>query len=72
MEPTVSRYAVKSGADQGGLPLLDMTTLDYLFSQVCVHHRRRALQVIDVTRVLPWCRCPLCCLCLSKRLNMNL
>ncbi|XP_041673098.1 non-receptor tyrosine-protein kinase TYK2 [Cheilinus undulatus] len=32
-EPNVSRYALKSGMDQGGTPLLEITSLEYLFSQ---------------------------------------
>uniref|UniRef100_A0A3Q2Q4W7 Tyrosine-protein kinase n=1 Tax=Fundulus heteroclitus TaxID=8078 RepID=A0A3Q2Q4W7_FUNHE len=32
-EPTVSRYSLKSGTDQAGLPLLDITSLEYLFAQ---------------------------------------
>ncbi|XP_040917883.1 non-receptor tyrosine-protein kinase TYK2 isoform X2 [Toxotes jaculatrix] len=32
-EPTVSRYRVRSGTEQGGSPLLELTSLDYLFSQ---------------------------------------
>ncbi|XP_067333658.1 non-receptor tyrosine-protein kinase TYK2 isoform X2 [Channa argus] len=32
-EPTVTRYPVKAGTDQGGFPLLDITSLEYLFSQ---------------------------------------
>lgn len=35
-EPTVSRYAPKSGTDQGGSLLLEITSLEYLFSQVRV------------------------------------
>lgn len=37
-EPTVSRYALKSGTQQGGFPLLEMASLEYLFAQVCVYH----------------------------------
>uniref|UniRef100_A0A7N6BNT2 Tyrosine-protein kinase n=1 Tax=Anabas testudineus TaxID=64144 RepID=A0A7N6BNT2_ANATE len=32
-EPTVSRYVLRSGTDLGGSPLLDITSLEYLFSQ---------------------------------------
>ncbi|CAJ1075309.1 non-receptor tyrosine-protein kinase TYK2 [Xyrichtys novacula] len=32
-EPTVSRCVLKSGTDQGGSPLLEFTSLEYLFSQ---------------------------------------
>ncbi|KAM4716930.1 non-receptor tyrosine-protein kinase TYK2 [Anableps anableps] len=32
-EPTVSRYTLKSGTDQMGSPLLDITSLEYLFAQ---------------------------------------
>ncbi|KAM3863740.1 non-receptor tyrosine-protein kinase TYK2 [Diretmus argenteus] len=32
-KPTVSRYALWSGAEQAGSPLLEMTSLEYLFSQ---------------------------------------
>ncbi|XP_047215963.1 non-receptor tyrosine-protein kinase TYK2-like [Girardinichthys multiradiatus] len=32
-EPTVSRYALKSSTDHTGSPLLDMTSLEYLFAQ---------------------------------------
>uniref|UniRef100_A0A673C5E6 Tyrosine-protein kinase n=1 Tax=Sphaeramia orbicularis TaxID=375764 RepID=A0A673C5E6_9TELE len=35
-EPTVSRYGLRSGSDQGGSPLLEITSLEYLFSQVFV------------------------------------
>uniref|UniRef100_A0A8C9Y7Z3 Tyrosine-protein kinase n=1 Tax=Sander lucioperca TaxID=283035 RepID=A0A8C9Y7Z3_SANLU len=35
-EPTVSRYALRSGTSQGGYPLLDFTSLEYLFSQVFI------------------------------------
>lgn len=35
-EPTVSRYVLRSGTDLGGSPLLDITSLEYLFSQVCI------------------------------------
>uniref|UniRef100_A0A673BZR6 non-specific protein-tyrosine kinase n=1 Tax=Sphaeramia orbicularis TaxID=375764 RepID=A0A673BZR6_9TELE len=33
-EPTVSRYGLRSGSDQGGSPLLEITSLEYLFSQI--------------------------------------
>ncbi|KAM9744812.1 non-receptor tyrosine-protein kinase TYK2 [Menidia menidia] len=32
-EPTVSRYSLKSGTAQGGSPLIEMTSLEYLFGQ---------------------------------------
>ncbi|XP_015227583.1 PREDICTED: non-receptor tyrosine-protein kinase TYK2 [Cyprinodon variegatus] len=32
-EPTVCRYTLKSGTDQTGSPLLDITSLEYLFAQ---------------------------------------
>uniref|UniRef100_A0A667XWN7 Tyrosine-protein kinase n=1 Tax=Myripristis murdjan TaxID=586833 RepID=A0A667XWN7_9TELE len=32
-EPTVSRYGLRSGTEPGGSPLLEMTSLEYLFSQ---------------------------------------
>lgn len=32
-EPTVSRYVLRAGTVQGGSPLFDMTSLEYLFSQ---------------------------------------
>uniref|UniRef100_A0A667XMS8 Tyrosine-protein kinase n=1 Tax=Myripristis murdjan TaxID=586833 RepID=A0A667XMS8_9TELE len=35
-EPTVSRYGLRSGTEPGGSPLLEMTSLEYLFSQVYV------------------------------------
>uniref|UniRef100_A0AAQ6A950 Tyrosine-protein kinase n=1 Tax=Amphiprion ocellaris TaxID=80972 RepID=A0AAQ6A950_AMPOC len=34
-EPIVSRYAHRSGSDPGGSPLLEISSLEYLFSQVC-------------------------------------
>uniref|UniRef100_A0A4W6BTP8 Tyrosine-protein kinase n=1 Tax=Lates calcarifer TaxID=8187 RepID=A0A4W6BTP8_LATCA len=33
-DSTISRYRLKSGTDQGGSPLLEITSLEYLFSQV--------------------------------------
>uniref|UniRef100_A0A8C5CI68 non-specific protein-tyrosine kinase n=1 Tax=Gadus morhua TaxID=8049 RepID=A0A8C5CI68_GADMO len=35
-ETTVSRYAPRSGSEQGPSPLLEQTALEYLFSQVCL------------------------------------
>ena len=34
-ETTVSRYALRSGGEQGTSPLLEFSALEYLFSQVC-------------------------------------
>nr|XP_043906798.1 non-receptor tyrosine-protein kinase TYK2 [Solea senegalensis] len=31
--PTISRYCLRSGTDQGGSPLLDISSLEYLFAQ---------------------------------------
>uniref|UniRef100_A0A672HA16 non-specific protein-tyrosine kinase n=1 Tax=Salarias fasciatus TaxID=181472 RepID=A0A672HA16_SALFA len=38
-EPTVCRYAHKSGTNQRGSLLLEFSSLEYLFSQVCVEHQ---------------------------------
>jgi len=35
-EPTVSRYALRSGTSQGISPLFEIKSLEYLFFQVCV------------------------------------
>lgn len=47
-EPTVSRYLLKSGSDQGGSPLLDMTSLEYLFSQAKYEFVNEVVQMEDV------------------------
>uniref|UniRef100_A0A673Y9Z1 Tyrosine-protein kinase n=1 Tax=Salmo trutta TaxID=8032 RepID=A0A673Y9Z1_SALTR len=39
-EPSVVRYAPRSGTEHGGSPLLEMTSLEYLFCQVSFRMRR--------------------------------
>uniref|UniRef100_A0A672JFN9 Tyrosine-protein kinase n=1 Tax=Salarias fasciatus TaxID=181472 RepID=A0A672JFN9_SALFA len=45
-EPTVCRYAHKSGTNQRGSLLLEFSSLEYLFSQVCVEHQGLDLCVL--------------------------
>ncbi|KAM9345657.1 non-receptor tyrosine-protein kinase TYK2 [Symphorus nematophorus] len=47
-EPTVSRYAHKSGTDQGGSPLLEITSLEYLFSQAKYEFVNEVVQMEDI------------------------
>lgn len=47
-EPTVSRYAFKSGTQQGGSPLLEIQSLEYLFSQAKYEFVNEVVQVEDV------------------------
>ncbi|XP_069571634.1 non-receptor tyrosine-protein kinase TYK2 [Brachyistius frenatus] len=47
-EPIVSRYASKSRADQGGFPLLEITSLEYLFSQAKYEFVNEVVQMEDV------------------------
>uniref|UniRef100_A0A665UU38 Tyrosine-protein kinase n=1 Tax=Echeneis naucrates TaxID=173247 RepID=A0A665UU38_ECHNA len=47
-EPTVSRYRAKSGSDQGGSPLLELTSLEYLFSQAKYEFVNEVMQLEEV------------------------
>ncbi|TDH03060.1 hypothetical protein EPR50_G00159180 [Perca flavescens] len=47
-EPTVSRYALRSGTSQGGYPLLDFTSLEYLFSQAKFEFVNEVVQMEDI------------------------
>ncbi|XP_031168478.1 non-receptor tyrosine-protein kinase TYK2 isoform X2 [Sander lucioperca] len=47
-EPTVSRYALRSGTSQGGYPLLDFTSLEYLFSQAKSEFVNEVVQMEDL------------------------
>uniref|UniRef100_A0A673C3A9 Tyrosine-protein kinase n=1 Tax=Sphaeramia orbicularis TaxID=375764 RepID=A0A673C3A9_9TELE len=47
-EPTVSRYGLRSGSDQGGSPLLEITSLEYLFSQAKYEFVNEVVQMEDV------------------------
>ncbi|XP_070836623.1 non-receptor tyrosine-protein kinase TYK2 [Chaetodon trifascialis] len=47
-EPTVSRYAVRSGTDQGGSPLLEITSLEYLFSQAKYEFVNEVVQMKEI------------------------
>ncbi|TKS92111.1 Non-receptor tyrosine-protein kinase TYK2 [Collichthys lucidus] len=47
-EPNVSRFALKSGTDQGGSPLLEITALEYLFSQAKYEFVNEVVQMEDV------------------------
>ncbi|XP_040014930.1 non-receptor tyrosine-protein kinase TYK2 [Xiphias gladius] len=47
-QPTVSRYRLRSGTDQGGSPLLEITSLEYLFSQAKYEFVNEVVQMEDV------------------------
>ncbi|XP_017284854.1 non-receptor tyrosine-protein kinase TYK2 [Kryptolebias marmoratus] len=47
-EPTVFRYALKSGTDQTGSPLLDITSLEYLFAQAKYGFVNEVVQMEDI------------------------
>lgn len=47
-EPSVSRYALGSGTNQGGSPLLEITSLEYLFSQAKYEFVNEVVQMEDV------------------------
>uniref|UniRef100_A0A8C4HZ18 Tyrosine-protein kinase n=1 Tax=Dicentrarchus labrax TaxID=13489 RepID=A0A8C4HZ18_DICLA len=47
-EPTVSRYALRSGTDQGAAPLLEIAALEYLFSQAKYEFVNEVVQMEDV------------------------
>ncbi|XP_047184032.1 non-receptor tyrosine-protein kinase TYK2 isoform X1 [Scophthalmus maximus] len=47
-EPTVSRYRLRSGTDQGSSPLLDMTSLEYLFAQAKYEFVNEVVQMEDI------------------------
>ncbi|XP_067472134.1 non-receptor tyrosine-protein kinase TYK2 [Thunnus thynnus] len=47
-EPTVSRCALRSGTDQGGSPLLEITSLEYLFSQAKYEFVNEVVPMEDV------------------------
>ncbi|XP_034076247.1 LOW QUALITY PROTEIN: non-receptor tyrosine-protein kinase TYK2 [Gymnodraco acuticeps] len=47
-EPSVYRYALRSGAGQGGSPLLEIASLQYLFSQAKYEFVNEVVQVEDV------------------------
>lgn len=67
-EPTVSRYAVRSGTHQGGSPLLDLMSLEYLFSQVCIEQLWFVyfMQVLHSLLSKYYSNNTLCLLCLQK------
>lgn len=69
-EPTVSRHTLKSGTDNNaGSPLLDITSLEYLFAQVCDIHLL-LLSVCCLFSLSKWRN--LCFFCLQCRPSMNL
>ncbi|XP_008281324.1 non-receptor tyrosine-protein kinase TYK2 isoform X2 [Stegastes partitus] len=47
-EPIVSRYAHRSGSNQGGSPLLEITSLEYLFSQAKFEFVNEVVEMEDV------------------------
>ncbi|XP_073349940.1 non-receptor tyrosine-protein kinase TYK2 isoform X2 [Pagrus major] len=47
-EPSVSRYAHKSGTAQGGSPLLEVTSLEYLFAQAKYEFVNEVVQMEDI------------------------
>uniref|UniRef100_UPI0037E826D1 non-receptor tyrosine-protein kinase TYK2 n=1 Tax=Semicossyphus pulcher TaxID=241346 RepID=UPI0037E826D1 len=47
-EPVVSRYALKCGTDKGGSPLLEITSLEYLFSQAKYEFVNEVVPMEDV------------------------
>ncbi|XP_074513494.1 non-receptor tyrosine-protein kinase TYK2 [Sebastes fasciatus] len=47
-EPTVSRHALRSGSSPGGSPLLEITSLEYLFSQAKYEFVTEVVQMEDV------------------------
>ncbi|XP_034566404.1 non-receptor tyrosine-protein kinase TYK2 isoform X2 [Notolabrus celidotus] len=47
-EPAASRYALRSGTVQGGSPLLDITSLEYLFSQAKYEFVNEVVPIEDV------------------------
>uniref|UniRef100_A0A1A8P199 non-specific protein-tyrosine kinase n=1 Tax=Nothobranchius rachovii TaxID=451742 RepID=A0A1A8P199_9TELE len=47
-EPSVFRYALKSGADEAGSPLLDVKSLEYLFAQSKHEFVNEVVQMEDI------------------------
>ncbi|XP_065820545.1 non-receptor tyrosine-protein kinase TYK2 [Labrus bergylta] len=47
-EPNICRYALKSGTDQGGSPLLEIPSLEYLFSQAKYEFVNEVVPMEDV------------------------
>ncbi|XP_042360188.1 non-receptor tyrosine-protein kinase TYK2 [Plectropomus leopardus] len=47
-EPTVYRYALRSGTNQGGSPLLEITSLEYLFFQAKYEFVNEVVQLEDL------------------------
>ncbi|XP_023269688.1 non-receptor tyrosine-protein kinase TYK2 [Seriola lalandi dorsalis] len=47
-EPAVSRYRLRPGTDQGSSPLLEITALEYLFSQAKYEFVNEVVQMEDV------------------------
>ncbi|KAM7371814.1 hypothetical protein PAMP_009024 [Pampus punctatissimus] len=47
-EPTISRFTLKSGTAQGNSPLLEITSLEYLFSQAKYEFVNEVVQMEDI------------------------
>ncbi|XP_026181834.1 non-receptor tyrosine-protein kinase TYK2 isoform X2 [Mastacembelus armatus] len=47
-EPTISRYPTRSGTDHGGSPLLEITSLEYLFTQAKYEFVNEVVKMEDI------------------------